>query len=222
MCNPSPLQVHTALLLPKGPVVHLQLKPDRPQPQVIKRANDTEYGLAAAVWTKSLDRMQAVTRGVKAGTVWGELSSCCARALWLSAAIVCNFMRCSLLRILLCSCLPSPCLLACRFARLFCRGSGRTVFPSTRPCLPPSPLLSTVNTHHIMDAAVPFGGYKESGFGREHGSAILEHYTQAGGGQRGCRLVQQEAQLQRAWFRRRRWGAEGRRSVCFHVGRGCT
>lgn len=36
-----------------------------------------------------------------------------------------------------------------------------------------------VNTHHIMDAAVPFGGYKQSGFGREHGAAILEHYTQA-------------------------------------------
>ncbi|PRW56317.1 aldehyde dehydrogenase [Chlorella sorokiniana] len=73
--------------------------------EVIKRANDTEYGLAAAVWTKSLDRMQAVTRGAKAGTVW-------------------------------------------------------------------------VNTHHIMDASVPFGGYKQSGFGREHGSAVLEHYTQ--------------------------------------------
>lgn len=40
--------------------------------QVIQRANATEYGLAAAVWTQSLDRMQAVTRGVKAGTVWGE------------------------------------------------------------------------------------------------------------------------------------------------------
>ncbi len=36
------------------------------------RANATEYGLAAAVWTQSLDRMQAATRGIKAGTVWGE------------------------------------------------------------------------------------------------------------------------------------------------------
>ncbi|KAL4449498.1 hypothetical protein ABPG77_007142 [Micractinium sp. CCAP 211/92] len=35
-----------------------------------------------------------------------------------------------------------------------------------------------VNTHHIMDAAVPFGGYKQSGIGREHGAAVLEHYTQ--------------------------------------------
>lgn len=31
-----------------------------------------------------------------------------------------------------------------------------------------------------MDAAVPFGGYKSSGYGREHGGAVLEHYTQAG------------------------------------------
>lgn len=71
----------------------------------IQRANATNYGLAAAVWTQSLERMQACTRGIKAGTLW-------------------------------------------------------------------------VNSHHIMDAAVPFGGYKESGFGREHGSSVLEHYTQ--------------------------------------------
>lgn len=74
--------------------------------EVIARANATDYGLASAVWTRSLDRMQALTRGIKAGTVW-------------------------------------------------------------------------VNTHHILDAAVPFGGYKQSGFGREHGAAALEHYTQS-------------------------------------------
>ena len=38
--------------------------------QVIQRANDTEYGLAASVWTNNLDSMQALTRGIKAGTVW--------------------------------------------------------------------------------------------------------------------------------------------------------
>ncbi len=41
------------------------------------------------------------------------------------------------------------------------------------------PLCLPQNTHHIMDAAVPFGGYKQSGIGREHGAAVLEHYTQA-------------------------------------------
>ncbi|KAL4449497.1 hypothetical protein ABPG77_007141 [Micractinium sp. CCAP 211/92] len=73
--------------------------------EVIRRGNATEYGLASAVWTQNINTMQAVTRGIKAGTVW-------------------------------------------------------------------------VNTHHIMDAAVPFGGYKQSGIGREHGAAVLEHYTQ--------------------------------------------
>jgi acyl-CoA reductase-like NAD-dependent aldehyde dehydrogenase len=73
--------------------------------EVIRRANDTNYGLAAGVWTNSIERMQAATRGIKAGTVW-------------------------------------------------------------------------VNCHHLLDAAVPFGGYKQSGYGREHGSAVLHHYTQ--------------------------------------------
>ena len=34
-----------------------------------------------------------------------------------------------------------------------------------------------VNTYNIYDPAMPFGGYKQSGFGRELGSAALEHYT---------------------------------------------
>lgn len=38
--------------------------------QVIQRCNATEYGLAASVWTSSIDTMQALTRGIKAGTVW--------------------------------------------------------------------------------------------------------------------------------------------------------
>ncbi len=34
-----------------------------------------------------------------------------------------------------------------------------------------------VNCYNVFDAAVPFGGYKESGFGRELGKAALELYT---------------------------------------------
>jgi acyl-CoA reductase-like NAD-dependent aldehyde dehydrogenase len=35
-----------------------------------------------------------------------------------------------------------------------------------------------INTYNRYDAALPFGGYKLSGYGRELGAAALEHYTQ--------------------------------------------
>ena len=35
-----------------------------------------------------------------------------------------------------------------------------------------------INTYGLMDAALPFGGYKSSGFGRELGDKALEHYTE--------------------------------------------
>jgi acyl-CoA reductase-like NAD-dependent aldehyde dehydrogenase len=35
-----------------------------------------------------------------------------------------------------------------------------------------------VNTYNVYDTAVPFGGYKQSGFGREMSVHALEHYTQ--------------------------------------------
>lgn len=35
-----------------------------------------------------------------------------------------------------------------------------------------------VNCHNIFDAAAPFGGYKQSGFGREMGIHAMENYTQ--------------------------------------------
>jgi aldehyde dehydrogenase (NAD+) len=38
--------------------------------EVIQRANDTSYGLAAAIWTKDLDKAHLFARRVRAGTVW--------------------------------------------------------------------------------------------------------------------------------------------------------
>ncbi|MEO8804573.1 MAG: aldehyde dehydrogenase family protein [Burkholderiaceae bacterium] len=35
-----------------------------------------------------------------------------------------------------------------------------------------------VNTHNILDANLPFGGYKQSGFGRDLGRAAVESYTE--------------------------------------------
>ena len=35
-----------------------------------------------------------------------------------------------------------------------------------------------VNCHNIFDASLPFGGYKESGWGREMGHEVLKNYTE--------------------------------------------
>lgn len=38
--------------------------------EVIQRANNTQYGLAAAVWTRDIGKAHAIAERVKAGTVW--------------------------------------------------------------------------------------------------------------------------------------------------------
>jgi len=38
--------------------------------EVIERANNTEYGLAAAVYSKNIDKINTIVQGVRAGTVW--------------------------------------------------------------------------------------------------------------------------------------------------------
>ena len=48
---------------------------------------------------------------------------------------------------------------------------------------PPPPLIGLragtvwVNCYNVYDAAVPFGGYKDSGVGREKGEYALQSYT---------------------------------------------
>jgi aldehyde dehydrogenase (NAD+) len=51
-----------------GPVV--SVLPFKNMDEVIQRANSTTYGLAAAIWTKNLDKAHLYAREVKAGTVW--------------------------------------------------------------------------------------------------------------------------------------------------------
>lgn len=41
-----------------------------------------------------------------------------------------------------------------------------------------SVLLSRVNCYNVFDPAIPFGGFKMSGFGREMGEYGLQAYTE--------------------------------------------
>jgi acyl-CoA reductase-like NAD-dependent aldehyde dehydrogenase len=73
--------------------------------EVASFANANPYGLAAAIWTKDVKKAHALSKRLRAGTVW-------------------------------------------------------------------------INTYGLMDAALPFGGYKQSGFGRELGAHAIDSYTE--------------------------------------------
>ncbi|WP_455663129.1 aldehyde dehydrogenase family protein [Pradoshia sp.] len=72
---------------------------------LVEKANDSMYGLAAGVWTQDIKKAHYIAHKLKAGTVW-------------------------------------------------------------------------VNTYNTFDAGSPFGGYKQSGLGREMGSYALDNYTE--------------------------------------------
>lgn len=51
-----------------GPICHVSIFDD--ETEVIKRANNTDYGLAAAIWTENLSRAHRVAPQMEAGLVW--------------------------------------------------------------------------------------------------------------------------------------------------------
>jgi len=51
-----------------GPV--LSVIPVESEEEIIRLANDTEFGLAAGIWTKDIQRAHRVAHAIRAGTIW--------------------------------------------------------------------------------------------------------------------------------------------------------
>jgi len=51
-----------------GPV--MSVMPFKDINEAVERSNRTSYGLAAAVWTKDIQKALKISNGVRAGTVW--------------------------------------------------------------------------------------------------------------------------------------------------------
>lgn len=56
-----------------GPV--MQIMKFKSLEEVVERANDTKYGLAAAVFTTDINKAHYISNGLRAGTVWYAYST---------------------------------------------------------------------------------------------------------------------------------------------------
>ena len=88
-----------------GPVISAMKISNQSLDDLAREANNTEYGLAASIWTQNVSRAHALASRIRAGIIW-------------------------------------------------------------------------VNSHNQIDPSLPFGGFKQSGIGREMGLSGIEHYTE--------------------------------------------
>lgn len=88
-----------------GPVIAAMPYDDDDLDRIAAIANDSDFGLAASVWSRDISKALKLAQKIKSGTVW-------------------------------------------------------------------------VNSHNVYDAALPFGGFKQSGWGREMGEYAIQNYTE--------------------------------------------
>jgi hypothetical protein len=50
--------------------------------------------------------------------------------------------------------------------------------PNTMPCVSAAGSWLTINTYGYTDVRLPWGGTRDSGFGREHGTAAIDNFTE--------------------------------------------